>query len=168
LDVIKVDGLGVTAAAFPARRERPAARAVPWTRLAWVAWRQHRAALAGAAALLGAIAVYLAITGHQINQAYDALVAAGCPQADTLPTCQSLNQAFLSFYGNTSGPVGASGLNAQSVPFLLLAVPVLLGAFTGAPVLARELESGTFRFAWTQGAGRLRLAAARLIPSRSC
>ena len=31
-------------------------------------------------------------------------------------------------------------------------------------MLARELESGTFRFAWTQGAGRLRLAAARLIP----
>jgi ABC-2 family transporter protein len=154
----------VTAAAFPARGERAAARAVPWTRLAWVAWRQHRAALAGAAALLGAIAVYLAITGHQINQAYDALVTAGCPHADTLPTCQSLNHAFLSFYGDTSGPVGASGLNAQSVPFLLLAVPVLLGAFTGAPVLARELESGTFRFAWTQGAGRLRLAAARLIP----
>jgi hypothetical protein len=78
--------------------------------------------------------------------------------------CQSLTQAFLSFYGTTSGPVGASGLNAQTVPFMLLAVPVLLGAFAGAPVLARELESGTFRFAWTQGAGRLRLAAARLIP----
>jgi hypothetical protein len=31
-------------------------------------------------------------------------------------------------------------------------------------VLARELESGTFRFAWTQGAGRVRLAAARLVP----
>jgi len=60
--------------------------------------------------------------------------------------------------------VGASGLNAQSVPFMLLAVPVLLGAFVGAPVLARELESGTFRFAWTQAAGRLRLAVARLIP----
>jgi hypothetical protein len=154
----------VTAAAVPARRERPAARAVPWTRLAWVTWRQHRAALAGAAALLGAIAVYLGITGHHIHQAYNALVAAGCPQAGSPSTCQSLNQAFLSFYGTTSGPVGASGLNAQSVPFLLLAVPVLLGAFTGAPVLARELESGTFRFAWTQGAGRLRLAAARLIP----
>jgi hypothetical protein len=164
----------VTAAAIPARRERPAARAVPWTRLAWVTWRQHRAALAGAAAFLGAIAVYLAITGHHINQAYDALVVAGCPQADTInpgtgvpvasAACQSLTQAFLSFYGTTSGPVGASGLSAQTVPFMLLAVPVLLGAFTGAPVLARELESGTFRFAWTQGAGRLRLAAARLIP----
>jgi hypothetical protein len=164
----------VTAAAFPARRERPAARAVPWARLAWVAWRQHRAALAGAAAFLGAIAVYLAVTGHQVRQAYDALVAAGCPQADTInpgpggpaasAACQSLTQAFLSFYGTTSGPAGASGLNAQTVPFMLLAVPVLLGAFTGAPVLARELESGTFRFAWTQGAGRLRLAAARLVP----
>ena len=163
----------MTAAAVPARRERSAARAVPWTRLAWVAWRQHRAALAGAAALLGAIAVYLAITGHQIHQAYDAVVAAGCPQADAMTrgsgpaasaACQSVTQAFLSFYGTTSGSVGASGLNAQSVPFMLLAVPVLLGAFTGAPVLARELESGTFRFAWTQGAGRLRLAAARLIP----
>ena len=164
----------MTAAAIPARRERPAVRAVPWTRLAWVTWRQHRATLAGAAAFLGAIAVYLAITGHQIHQAYDALVAAGCPQAGAMTpgsggpaasaTCQSVTQAFLSFYGTTSGPVGASGLNAQTVPFLLLAVPVLLGAFTGAPVLARELESGTFRFAWTQGAGRLRLAAARLIP----
>ena len=154
----------MTAAAVPARRERPAARAVPWARLAWVTWRQHRAALIGAAAFLGAIAVYLAVTGHQIRQAYGALVAAGCPQAGTLPACQSLDQGFLSFYGTTSGPVGASGLNAQTVPFMLLAVPVLLGAFVGAPVLARELESGTFRFAWTQGAGRLRLAAARLIP----
>jgi len=154
----------VTAAAVPARRERPAPRPVPWTRLAWVTWRQHRAALIGAAAFLGAIAVYLAVTGHQIRQAYDALAAAGCPQAGTLPACQSLDQGLLSFYGTTSGPVGASGLNAQSVPFMLMAVPVLLGAFTGAPVLARELESGTFRFAWTQGAGRLRLAAARLIP----
>jgi ABC-2 family transporter len=164
----------MTATAIPARRERPAARAVPWTRLAWVTWRQHRGALIGAAAFLGAIAVYLAVTGHQIHQAHDALVAAGCPQAGTIKpgsgvpvasaTCQSLTQAFLSFYGTTSGPVGASGLNAQSVPFMLLAVPVLLGAFAGAPVLARELESGTFRFAWTQGAGRRRLAAARLIP----
>ena len=164
----------MTAAAVPVRRERPAARAVPWTRLAWVTWRQHRAALAGAAAFLGAIAVYLAVTGHQIRQAYDALAAAGCPRADAITpgsgvpaasaACRSLTQAFLSFYGTTSGSVAASGLNAQTVPFMLLAVPVLLGAFLGAPVLARELESGTFRFAWTQGAGRLRLAAARLIP----
>jgi hypothetical protein len=43
------------------------------------------------------------------------------------------------------------------------AVPVLIGAFVGAPVLARELETGTFRFAWTQGFGRWRWALAKLV-----
>jgi hypothetical protein len=40
--------------------------------------------------------------------------------------------------------------------------PVLLGAFAGAPVLARELETGTFRYAWTQGIGRERWTIAKL------
>jgi hypothetical protein len=42
-------------------------------------------------------------------------------------------------------------------------VPALIGAFIGAPVLARELETGTFRFAWTQGFGRWRWALAKLV-----
>jgi hypothetical protein len=41
-------------------------------------------------------------------------------------------------------------------------VPALIGAFAGAPVLAREMETGTFRFAWTQGFGRWRWALAKL------
>lgn len=32
----------------------------------------------------------------------------------------------------------------------LVAVPALIGAFWGAPLLAGELESGTYRLAWTQ------------------
>ena len=52
---------------------------------------------------------------------------------------------------------------AQTVSSLMLVVPVLLGAFLGAPVLARELETGTFRFAWTQGCGRLRWAVSKLV-----
>ncbi len=47
-------------------------------------------------------------------------------------------------------------------PALLNAIPVLAGVFAGAPILARELDSGTFRFAWTQGAGRTRWTLARL------
>jgi hypothetical protein len=43
-------------------------------------------------------------------------------------------------------------------------VPALIGAFTGAPVLARELETGTFRYAWTQGIGRPRWAVGKLVP----
>ena len=46
--------------------------------------------------------------------------------------------------------------------FVLQAVPALIGAFVGAPLLARELESGTFRYAWTQGFGRWRWTLAKL------
>jgi hypothetical protein len=41
-------------------------------------------------------------------------------------------------------------------------LPPLIGAFAGAPVLARELETGTFRYAWTQGFGRRRWAVGKL------
>jgi hypothetical protein len=34
--------------------------------------------------------------------------------------------------------------------------------FAGPPVLARELESSTFRYAWTQGIGRVRWTIAKL------
>ena len=47
--------------------------------------------------------------------------------------------------------------------FVLQAVPALIGAFIGAPVLARELETGTFRYAWTQGFGRWRWTLAKLV-----
>src|SRR5205807_5987504 len=48
--------------------------------------------------------------------------------------------------------------------YVLQAVPALIGAFVGAPVLARELETGTFRYAWTQGFGRWRWTLAKLVP----
>ena len=35
-------------------------------------------------------------------------------------------------------------------------LPALAGLFVGAPLLARELEHGTYRFAWTQGVTRRR------------
>jgi ABC-type transport system involved in multi-copper enzyme maturation permease subunit len=45
----------------------------------------------------------------------------------------------------------------------LLVLPVLAGMFIGAPLLARELESGSFRFAWTQGIGRTRWVLAKMV-----
>ncbi len=53
---------------------------------------------------------------------------------------------------------------ALTAAVLLQVVPALIGAFAGAPVLARELETGTFRFAWTQGFGRWRWTLAKLVP----
>ena len=45
---------------------------------------------------------------------------------------------------------------------LALAVPGLIGMFWGAPLVAREFETGTFRLAWTQGVTRTRWLAAKL------
>jgi ABC-2 family transporter protein len=141
----------------PAVTRRPP---VAWTRVTWVAWRQYRVALAGVAVLLAALGLYLLIMGLKIHQAYDAMLA-GCHPVGT-QYCQALRHAFEGYYGSTAGSVATSGLNAQTVPFLLLAVPGLIGVFAGAPVIARELETGTFRFAWTQGCGRRRWALSRL------
>jgi ABC-2 family transporter protein len=125
-----------------------APRPLPWRRMAGVTWRQHRIALAGVAVLLGALAVYLWIAGLQIHHAYNAAVA--CHPASSA-ACQGLD--------NTVDGMD----NFLSNGYILQVLPVLIGAFVGAPVLARELETGTFRFAWTQGFGRWRWAAAKLV-----
>ncbi len=139
----------MTALTMPARPDEDDAglRPVPWRRMAGVAWRQHRIALGGVAVLLGALAVYLWIAGLPLHHAYAAAVA--CQPASSA-ACQGLDSTL-------------DGMdNFLSNGFILQVLPVLIGAFAGAPVLARELETGTFRYAWTQGFGRRRWAVAKL------
>jgi hypothetical protein len=123
-------------------------RPVPWQRMAGVIWRQHRVALVGVTALLAGLAVLLWIVGLQLHHAYAAAVA--CQPAGS-PACQ---EADLTFFGK-------DGFLANGI--ILQPVPVLIGAFVGAPLLAREMETGTFRYAWTQGFGRWRWALAKLV-----
>ena len=141
----------MTALTRPARpddEDGAALRPVPWRRMAGVTWRQHRFALAGVAVLLGALAVYLWMAGLPLHHAYDAAVA--CHPASSA-ACQGLDNTL-------------DGMdNFLSNGFILQVLPVLIGAFIGAPVLAREIESGTFRYAWTQGFGRRRWAVAKLV-----
>ncbi len=142
----------MTALTVPARPEQDASlRPVPWRRMAWVTWRQNRFALAGVAVFLGALAVWLWITGLQVHHAYAAAIA--CRPASSF-ACGNMVADFNSTYGAT----------AEAIAALLLAVPALIGAFVGAPVLGRELETGTFRYAWTQGFGRWRWTLAKLVP----
>lgn len=61
-----------------------------------------------------------------------------------------------------SSPASVSSQTPKIISALILLLPVLIGSFTGAPLLARELETGTFRYAWTQGCGRSRLAVTKL------
>ena len=140
----------MTALTSPARPQDVSLRPVPWRQMAWVIWRQHRVAVVGVTVLLGGWAVYLWIAGLRLHHAYAAAV--GCHPASSLLCGNALNN-----FNNTYWP------SAEVVAALLQVVPAVIGAFVGAPLLARELESGTFRFAWTQGFGRQRWAAAKLV-----
>jgi hypothetical protein len=142
----------LTMPAQPGQDNAAAPRPVPWRRMAWVTWRQHRATFISVPAVLAAAAVFLVLYGLKVHHDYAAL--ANCPlnAGQQSGTC---SQRMIDFNGS-DWPVG----NACS--FLVQLAPVLLGAFAGAPLLARELETGTFRYAWTQGFGRERQAIAKL------
>ena len=127
-----------------------ALRPVRWRRLAWVTWRRYRLAIVSTAGVLALLAVSLVISGHHIRSAYEALQA--CSPARSAK-CRFMDEQFRDKYSSTGflGPV-------------LLLLPGFLGAFVGAPLLARELETGTFRYAWTQGVGRMRWAVSLIVP----
>jgi ABC-type transport system involved in multi-copper enzyme maturation permease subunit len=93
--------------------------------------------------VLGVIAVFLLIAGLVIHHNYAVLIACHPVSSNA---CGNLNSQF----NHTDWTIG----NAVNI-FLNLA-PAVIGAFAGAPVLARELETGTYRYAWTQGFGRER------------
>lgn len=132
----------------PHPREGTALPPMPWRRMAWVTWRQQRAGLTAATAVLCLLAVLMLLAGLQLHHAYSAAV-------DCRPfssgACFRLQDAF----------VGTNGFLANG--FVLQVLPAVVGVFLGAPVLARELESGTFRYAWTQGFGRWRWTLAKLV-----
>jgi hypothetical protein len=116
--------------------------------LAWVVWRQHRAALAGLLLLAGAGAAIAIVTGLPMHSVYDRYVQAHCLSPGA--ACGDLMNQFANY---KEGPV----------PIALHVFPILIGMFLGAPLLAREIESGTFRFAWTQEVGRTRWLLAKLL-----
>jgi hypothetical protein len=118
--------------------------------MVWVTWRQHRALLISLPAVLGAIAVFLLIAGQRVHHDYAAI--AGCSLVHQSGTCGTL----IGHFNSLDWTIGNICL------ILMNLAPPLIGAFAGGPVLARELENGTFRYAWTQGLGRERQAIAKL------
>jgi ABC-type transport system involved in multi-copper enzyme maturation permease subunit len=139
----------MTAQTMPAQPAEDAGlRPLPWRRMAGVTWRQHRFALVGVVGLLGVLAVLLCIVGSSMHHTYATGVA--CRPVGS-PACQ---EAALTFEGSY-------GFLANGI--ILQVLPVLIGVFVGAPLLAREMETGTFRYAWTQGFGRWRWTLAKLV-----
>jgi hypothetical protein len=128
----------------------PVLRPVPWLGLGWVAWRRYRTVLVAALGVLALFAIFLIIDGERIRSGFT-----------TYRSCIPVNSAVCQFaWENFRSSAGNVGLNGA----LLLFLPGLIGVFAGAPTLARDLETGTFRYAWTQGVGRTRWAVAVLAP----
>lgn len=107
-----------------------------------LALRQFRTQLLVACAGLAVASVVMAITGPNLASLYDTAVAACKPPAD----CSLAASRFVENDALLQAVLGS----------LLLVVPALIGLFWGAPLIARELESGTFRLVLTQSVSRNR------------
>ena len=121
--------------------------------MTWLTWRQFRAQAVTAVAALAAFAVLLAVTGPHLASMYAASGITGCHSRG----CGQLASTFLSLVGAGLYPV----VYLLGIAGIVLA-PAVIGIFWGAPLIAREFESGTFRLAWTQSITRARWLAVKL------
>lgn len=119
--------------------------------MTWLTWRQFRAQAAVGLGCLVALAVVVLITGLHLRHLYDAGGLARCiAHQDCAPSTEAaLTEAY---------PLLSNILDV----FVIIA-PALVGLFWGAPLVARELESGTFRLAWTQSVSRRRWLIVKLL-----
>ena len=107
----------------------------------WLTWRQFRVQFLVIAAVVLAAGVVLAATGPGLADDYRQLTDRFI---DSLKF-QRLNPALY-----------------QLGQILLYAVPPVIGAFWGAPLIARELETGTHRLVWGQSISRRRWLATKV------
>jgi ABC-type transport system involved in multi-copper enzyme maturation permease subunit len=114
----------------------------------WLTGRQFRAQAITALALLTAVALYLLISGLQMHHAYTVDLASCTPQRN----CGFVLDHFQHDY--------QTAFNLTQL--LVLAAPGLIGIFWGAPLIGRELETGTHQLAWNQSVTRTRWLTVKL------
>lgn len=139
----------------PARPPRPA-----FTGLCWVTWRQHRTVLLATFAAFVFGALVLVYYGLSMHRDFASLKLAACvpgPGSESAIAGRGPRECSTELADFQGDQNRVSQLMAVFLP-----VPVVFGLFIGAPLLAREYESGTFRFAFTQGAGRTRWLATKI------
>jgi len=114
----------------------------------WLTWRQFRAQALTALAILAAATAYFVITGLQMHHTYTADLAACTP----LGSCDSTLNDFQRSYD----------MAFHLSELLVVATPALIGMFWGAPLIGRELETGTDQLAWNQSVTRTRWLSFKL------
>ncbi len=118
----------------------------------WFTWRQFRTQTWITVGGLAVIAVALAVAGHNLADLWTSSGAAACHS-----DCGTAISTFLDEV--------RSGINDKVYNYslaLMHVVPALIGIFWGAPLFARELETGTHRLAFNQSITRTRWLATKL------
>lgn len=119
----------------------------------WLTWRQFRTNAWVVLAGLAALAVAYLVTGPHLFHAYTDSGLASCATG-----CDNqINQFKADVDVDVLERLGDLGI---AVMFL---VPAVVGVFWGAPLVARELEAGTYRLAWNQSVTRTRWLAVKLF-----
>jgi hypothetical protein len=112
-----------------------------------LALRQFRTEAIIAFAMLVALAVVLAVTGAHLVSVSDAFKS----------TCKAAHDCA------TRNPLlNVDESLRHALEFIGIIAPALVGLFFGAPLIAREIETGTFRLSWTQSVTRKRWLAVKL------
>jgi hypothetical protein len=106
----------------------------------WLTWRQFRVQFLVVASVIGATAITLVFTGPGLADDY---------------------RRFADSFIQNLGFQRLNPLLYRIGQVLLYAAPVVIGAFWGASLIARELEAGTHRLAWSQSIGRRRWLATK-------
>ncbi|MEH0927214.1 ABC transporter permease subunit [Micromonospora sp. CPCC 205558] len=119
----------------------------------WMTWRQFRTPALATAALVLALLGGLALTWAEVTELASQTGYTGC-QGDA---CRSAGEAFL----QALQPGWASEFHIAAIGALYL-LPALVGIFWGAPLVARELESGTYRMVFSQSVSRSRWLLVKL------
>lgn len=112
-------------------------------------WRQLRLPAISTGTILALLAVFLLLTDRAMTSYMRTSGLTACLAAHG--DCSVATELFRGNYGNLLDLIG-----------WLNFVPMLAGLFWGAPLIARELEQGTFRLAWTQSVTRRRWLAVKL------
>jgi hypothetical protein len=112
----------------------------------WLTWQQHRFMVVVGGLILVLLVPFLIMTGLDVSQAARAAIACVPPPDDPNDCLRTFDTL----------------VQESPVPLVLSSLPLLVGAFIGAPLISRELEQGTYLLAWTQGVPRRRWLLAKL------
>jgi hypothetical protein len=121
--------------------------------MAWLTWRQHRIEALASALVLALLSTVFITAGLHMHDVFHRDGIGACVSgASKSSSCGYLASSFNNRF---PGPIGtlAAWLNL---------VPLLVGVFVGAPLLAREFEQGTWQLAWTQAVPRIRWLGTKL------